>query len=171
MCDGSARPRIYPCTERLERVTQQQVLLEADSDQPPRDRDRGDKYRDRHRHAFLAGPIHTKEMDAEHARELLERERARIERALADLAQPDREDDDPDPFEAAAVAPDLLDAARRGTRRATARGARSRREGRKALSDGTYGLSVESGEPIPDARLEAIPWAERTAEEQARYEL
>jgi RNA polymerase-binding transcription factor DksA len=29
---------------------------------------------------------------------------------------------------------------------------------------------VESGEPIPDARLEAIPWAERTTEEQARYE-
>jgi RNA polymerase-binding transcription factor DksA len=29
---------------------------------------------------------------------------------------------------------------------------------------------VESGQPIPDARLEAIPWAERTAEEQAGYE-
>ena len=35
---------------------------------------------------------------------------------------------------------------------------------------GTYGLSVESGEPIPDDRLEAIPWAERTVEEQARYD-
>jgi len=35
---------------------------------------------------------------------------------------------------------------------------------------GTYGLSVESGEPIPDERLEAIPTAERTAEEQARFE-
>ena len=29
---------------------------------------------------------------------------------------------------------------------------------------------MESGEPIPDGRLEAIPWAERTAEEQARFE-
>ena len=38
------------------------------------------------------------------------------------------------------------------------------------LAEDTYGLSVESAEPIPDARLEAIPWAERTAEEQARYE-
>ena len=38
------------------------------------------------------------------------------------------------------------------------------------LRDGTYGLSVESGEPIPDERLEVVPWAERTAEEQARYE-
>ena len=35
---------------------------------------------------------------------------------------------------------------------------------------GTYGLSIESGEPIPDERLEAIPTAERTAQEQARYE-
>jgi len=38
------------------------------------------------------------------------------------------------------------------------------------LKDGTYGQSVESGDPIPDARLEAIPTAERTIEEQARYE-
>ena len=36
------------------------------------------------------------------------------------------------------------------------------------IEQGTYGLSVESGEPIPDARLEAIPWAERTAEEEQR---
>ena len=38
----------------------------------------------------------------------------------------------------------------------------------RRLEEGTYGLSVESGQPIPDARLEAIPWAERTVEEQAR---
>jgi DnaK suppressor protein len=36
------------------------------------------------------------------------------------------------------------------------------------LADGTYGLSVESGEPIPDARLEAVPTAERTVEEEER---
>ena len=38
------------------------------------------------------------------------------------------------------------------------------------LADGTYGLSIESGQPIPDERLEAYPTAERTAEEQARYD-
>ena len=38
------------------------------------------------------------------------------------------------------------------------------------LAAGTYGISIESGEPIPDERLEAVPTAERTAEEQARYE-
>jgi DnaK suppressor protein len=40
----------------------------------------------------------------------------------------------------------------------------------KRLEQGTYGLSVESGAPIPDARLEAMPWADRTVEEQARLE-
>lgn len=35
------------------------------------------------------------------------------------------------------------------------------------LDAGTYGTSVDSGAPIPDERLEAIPWAERTAEEDS----
>jgi DnaK suppressor protein len=34
------------------------------------------------------------------------------------------------------------------------------------LAAGTYGLSVESGKPIPDERLEALPTAERTVEEE-----
>jgi DnaK suppressor protein len=38
------------------------------------------------------------------------------------------------------------------------------------IANGTYGSSVESGEPIPDERLEAVPHAERTVEEQARIE-
>jgi len=38
------------------------------------------------------------------------------------------------------------------------------------LAQGSYGLSVESGEPIPDARLEIMPTAERTVEEQRRLE-
>ena len=35
------------------------------------------------------------------------------------------------------------------------------------LDDGTYGRSVRSGVPIPDARLEANPMAELTVEEAA----
>lgn len=38
----------------------------------------------------------------------------------------------------------------------------------KRLEAGTYGLSVVSGEPIPAKRLEAVPWAERTKEEEER---
>ncbi|MDP9189913.1 MAG: hypothetical protein M3O25_11745 [Actinomycetota bacterium] len=40
----------------------------------------------------------------------------------------------------------------------------------KRLADGTYGFSVEGGEPLPRKRLEAVPWAERTVDEQERYE-
>jgi DnaK suppressor protein len=54
--------------------------------------------------------------------------------------------------------------------------ARSLREQHKAveraeqrLAEGTYGVSVDSGEPIPAKRLERIPWAERTKEEEERY--
>jgi DnaK suppressor protein len=36
------------------------------------------------------------------------------------------------------------------------------------LAAGTYGLSIESGKPIPDERLEILPAAERTTEEEAR---
>jgi len=109
-------------------------------------------------------------MDTRRAGELLARERARIERALDGLAPHDSEDV-ADPFEAANVGSDLFDA-----ELGQALGERLRDEldaierAERRLADGTYGVSVESGEPIPDARLEAIPWAERTAEEQARYE-
>ena len=110
-------------------------------------------------------------MDPQHARELLARERTRIERTLADVGA--RESDEyPDPFEASDVAPDMFDAelgedlAERLREELEAIERAERR-----LAEGTYGLSVESGQPIPDARLEAIPWAERTAEEQARFEM
>jgi DnaK suppressor protein len=109
-------------------------------------------------------------MDTQHARELLARERARIEHALGEQAPHDSEAVT-DPFEAADVGEDLFDeelAQGQAERLRDELDAIERAEGR--LADGSYGISVESGEPIPDARLEAIPWAERTAEEQARYE-
>lgn len=111
-------------------------------------------------------------MDPQRAHELLARERARVERALADLTRRDDADDDPDPFEAADAGPDLLDA-ELGEGRAEQLREELEAIGRaeKRLAEGTYGVSVESGEPIPDARLATIPWAERTAEEQARYEV
>jgi len=38
------------------------------------------------------------------------------------------------------------------------------------IDEGTYGLSDDSGEPIPRGRLEAVPEAIRTVEEQQRFE-
>jgi DnaK suppressor protein len=110
-------------------------------------------------------------MDPELARELLARERKRIEHSLGGLAP--RESDEPTTTDAhlADQASDLydneLDEGLADDLR-VALAAVERAE--KRLADGTYGLSIESGAPIPDARLEAVPTAERTAEEQARFE-
>lgn len=38
----------------------------------------------------------------------------------------------------------------------------------KKLDDGSYGVSEDSGAPIPVERLDALPWARRTAEEEQR---
>ena len=38
----------------------------------------------------------------------------------------------------------------------------------RKIDEGTYGLSEDSGEPIPRGRLEAMPEAIRTVEEQQR---
>jgi RNA polymerase-binding transcription factor DksA len=40
----------------------------------------------------------------------------------------------------------------------------------KRVDEGTYGYSVLSGDPIPEERLEALPAARYTVEEQARLE-
>jgi DnaK suppressor protein len=107
-------------------------------------------------------------MDSEHAGELLARERARIERALEDLAPPDR-DSAPDAVEGSDAGRDLLDAeVGAGLSEQLQEELQAVERAERRLAEGAYGISVESGEPIPDARLEAIPWAERTAEEQAR---
>lgn len=109
-------------------------------------------------------------MDPTEARDLLASERARIEGALADAAKPEG-DEEAAVFDSADVAPELLETEIDVGVEASLReelAAIERAEGR--LAEGTYGLSVESGEPIPDARLRAVPWAERTVEEQARLE-
>jgi DnaK suppressor protein len=111
-------------------------------------------------------------MDPERARELLARERQRIEQDLGGGLEP-RESDEPTTTSEhmADQASDLydneLDEGLSDDLRVEL-AALERAEQR--LAAGTYGVSIESGEPIPDERLEAVPTAERTAEEQARFE-
>src|SRR5437588_11809997 len=40
----------------------------------------------------------------------------------------------------------------------------------KRLDDGTYGLCVNCGQPIPEKRLESIPWAARDVKCEAQLE-
>ena len=105
-------------------------------------------------------------METDRARELLAAERERIKRELARV----RHEDDSEPadeFDAANLASDLyqseFDEGRADDLREQL-AALERAEAR--LAAGTYGLSIESGQPIPDERLEAVPTAELTADEE-----
>jgi DnaK suppressor protein len=110
-------------------------------------------------------------MEHERALQLVRAERARVE-ALVGGTRTDGQDD----REAADAGGDMADPAERltaeqGDDAVTAElgqrlAALDRAERR--LEEGTYGYSVRSGAPIPDARLEADPAAELTAEEAAR---
>jgi RNA polymerase-binding transcription factor len=110
-------------------------------------------------------------LDSDRARELLKREHERVDNELAGLrtGRGEGELSKVDQHNADAGS-EMFDAELDQSmieRLQQELGAIERAE--KRLEDGTYGLSVESGEPIPDARLEAMPFAERTASEQARF--
>ena len=107
-------------------------------------------------------------MDPDRARELLAAERARIKRALAHLGPQDTGEpaDEVDPANLASeLYQDEFDEGLADDLREEL-AAVVRAEAR--LAAGTYGLSIESGEPIPNERLEAVPTAERTIEEEAQ---
>src|SRR5437016_14166263 len=109
-------------------------------------------------------------MDPERARTLLTGQSKRIERAVARLGHQDTGEpaDEEDPAnQGADLYQDELDEGLADDLREEL-AAVERAEAR--LAAGTYGLSIESGTPIPDERLEAIPTAERTAAEEAAYE-
>lgn len=105
-------------------------------------------------------------MDPERARELLAAERERIETALAELGQEEAADSaEPGDRDSEDLYQQEFDAGRAQDLQEQL-AAVERAEAR--LAEGTYGLSVESGEPIPDGRLEAVPTAERTVAEEER---
>ena len=105
-------------------------------------------------------------MDPERARELLQAQRTRIERALTQTAHDDdaEEVDDQDPGN---LASDLYqDELNEGLREDLGAQLAAVERAEARLAAGTYGLSVQSGEPIPDERLEVLPSAELTVEEE-----
>jgi DnaK suppressor protein len=105
-------------------------------------------------------------VDPERARQLLADERRRIEQELAQLEREDggaAEDDLDEGDQATDLYQEELDESRTEDLRDQL-AAVERAEQR--LADGTYGISIESGKPIPDERLEAVPTAELTVEEE-----
>lgn len=102
-------------------------------------------------------------MDAEKARARLTEEKTRIQRELEEhmnraADEPEDSGDQANELEQAST-----DSALREDLKQTLE-AIERAESR--LQDGSYGVSVVSGDPIPDERLEAIPWADRNVGEE-----
>jgi DnaK suppressor protein len=105
-------------------------------------------------------------VDPERARRRLSEERTRVEQELAAIGD-DQASDEPLDFgdQGTELDQEERDEAIREQLRDTL-AAIDRAEQR--LDEGTYSVSVVSGTPIPDARLEAVPWADRTVEEEDR---
>ena len=111
-------------------------------------------------------------MDDERARELLQRERTGVsEGKLADLRiGPNDELSDLDQH-LADDATDLFEEERdEGLAERLQEDLDAIARAEKRLEEGKYGLSVDSGEPIPDARLEAKPWGRAHRGGQERYD-
>ena len=103
-------------------------------------------------------------MDPERARERLAAERARIERELAAIGP---QEPGEEPEDTGDQASDLDQAGKdEAIRDDLQRTLEAIEKAEQRLQEGTYGKSVVSGEPIPDGRLEAIPWADRLVEEE-----
>jgi len=102
------------------------------------------------------------------AKQLLDAERLRVENLIGQMDEVEGDD-----RTAANQSGDMYDSAEPLTREGTDDSIRTALQERLAviaraerrLEDGTYGLSVRSGQPIPDDRLEADPAAELTVEE------
>jgi len=106
-------------------------------------------------------------MDDARAKELLEAERERVEAALARARGEGREESTGDvpagDFNNENLYEDELAEGLEGDLQ---RRLDQVERAEERLAAGTYGLSVRSGEPIPDGRLEAEPLAELTVDEE-----
>ena len=110
-------------------------------------------------------------MDDNRARELLAAQRAETESLLASVDRSARENREAEDEEAADYADSAQPLTEQGMDDALAESLRVRLaaigRAEERLAAGTYGRSVRSNEPIPDARLEADPAAELTVQEAA----
>jgi DnaK suppressor protein len=106
-------------------------------------------------------------MDDQRARDLLAAERNRLERELArHMHEDDGEESDPF-FEPANLAAKLYqDELDEGLAEDLRVQLAALERAEQRLEAGTYGLSIVSGKRIPDERLEVVPTAERTVEEE-----
>ena len=105
-------------------------------------------------------------MDPERAKELIAAEREQVEKEIAATQRSGPEEGDervePGDQDSEGLYQDEFDA---GRAQDLQRRLEAVERAEERLVNGTYGLSVRSGEPIPDQRLEANPTAELTVDE------
>jgi DnaK suppressor protein len=113
-------------------------------------------------------------VDVERARALLAAERDEVQKLLSETEAAGREDRDTEHQRDADIDDPAQSLTQQGMDDAIAESLRNRLaaldRAQQRLADGTYGRSVQSGQPIPEARLEADPAAELTVEEAAARE-
>lgn len=107
-------------------------------------------------------------MDTDRARTLLAAERAELEALLADATSSGGQDREAE--QELGDSSDTADALEsEGVDSAVEASLRERlaavERAEQRLADGTYGLSVRTGKPIPDERLEVAPTAELNVDE------
>ena len=109
-------------------------------------------------------------MDPARAERLLANERARLEEAMKSLSRGNADGDagrsEPGDRDSEDLYQSEFDA---GLAEDLAEQLAALERAETRLAAGVYGLSTESGQPIPDERLEALPTAELTLEEQERH--
>ena len=112
-------------------------------------------------------------MDEEQARRRLRAERAEVERLLGETRAAGREDRETEDERGVEFDDPAQSLTAEGEDDAIAESLRDRLaaigRAEQRLANGTYGRSVRSGLPIPDARLEADPAAELTVQEAAAH--
>jgi DnaK suppressor protein len=103
-------------------------------------------------------------VDPDRAKELLAAERERIENAIEALKRggPDSTTDEPGDQDSENLYQAETDA---GTEQDLEAELAAVERAEARLAEGTFGVSVVSGKPIPDERLEARPTADRTVDE------
>lgn len=115
-------------------------------------------------------------IDIQRMKERLEAKQTELKQQLGDLTEayptpvdPIQASEGPQDFEETAV--DFLETQQEQSTAVNERALLTEVEAAlKRIEDGTYGRCVGCGKFIPEKRLEAIPWASRCVEDQAKLE-
>jgi DnaK suppressor protein len=112
-------------------------------------------------------------VDIQKMKSRLEAQKKELESPMADLDQvsidPETRDETPEDFEAQAVT-FVEQEQEQSIKYNNDALLKEVNAALKRIEDGTYGYCVVCGKPIPDARLEAMPWAARDVKDEEQLE-